>query len=282
MESDVKLLESTVDISGDTLKAGVTNLEMYYYGGHLLTNDGNVELGSSDGGTFKGFRQQRDGTIQISGSACQATIGNTKLIIQDDKVDISARTLNAGVTNLEMYYYGGHLLTHEGNVELGSSDGGTFKGFRQDRDGTVGLGNDVGGTFKGVRATASGYVDCETYGLSVRNPNVHPTDSTLRVALAQSNNDELQLNVNNHYQGGVKIDGAATVQGDLTVQTTMILPVGGKLLFMTPDRIVRDPVNGRNIRVPGTPIYALAAIKDLQSKVAELQQHVAALEAKLR
>lgn len=282
MESDVKLLETTVDISGDTLKAGVTNLEMYYYGGHLLTHEGDVELGSTDGGAFKGFRQQRDGTIQISGSACQAAIGNTALTVQDDKVDISARTLKAGVTSLEVYYYGGHLLTHEGDVELGSTDGGAFKGFRQKHDGTVSIGNEAGGAFKGLRATASGYVSCEAYALIVRNPNVPPADSNLRVALAQSDADELLLNANNHYQGGVKIDGAATVKGDLTVQTTLILPVGSKLLFMTPDRIIRDPVTGRITHLPGAPIDALATIKDLQSKVAELQQHVTALEAKVR
>ena len=85
MDSDIVLKDDgTAEISGDRFKASVSDIEMYYRGGHLKTVNELLEL-SSDSNTLK---------------------------------------LNS--SNLEMYYCGGHLKTANGNLEL-TSDSNTLK-----------------------------------------------------------------------------------------------------------------------------------------------------------
>lgn len=218
MDSDIKLQNGTVEISGDKLKTSVSQLEMYYYGGRLAATGGNVELGSSDSGTFKGFSQLKDGTVQITGDKLKAVTGSAE------------------------------------------------------------IGSQAGGTFKGIILSDSG-IGCYAYSLMVMNPNVRPGDGQQRMALAQSANDELLINANGHYKGGIKLDGPVNVGGDLSVQTVLQMKAGSKLLLLTPDRVERLP-NGRQVRIPGVAMDVLETLQNLQEQVRQLQDKVAALGPK--
>lgn len=236
MESDIKLqngmLELTADnvkadvgfgggrveLTGSNFKTSVTDLEMLYFGGYIKTKGGDVELGSKDSGTFKGFKQLKNGTVQVAG----------------DTITVDA-----------------------GTVEIGSRSTGKFKGFNLSKS----------------------LVKCSASALMVVDPDVPPSDSQQRIALAQSADDELLINAKGHYKGGVRLDGPVRMTGDFSVQTTLQMHVGSKLQFLTPDHIKILP-GGKKIRMPGLPIDVLDTIQDLQAMIKELQEKVAALEAK--
>lgn len=236
MDSDVKLQEGTVEIIGDRVKADVgfgggtvelngsnlkttvSNIEMYYYGGHLTAKDGNMELGSSDSGKFIGFSQAKDSTVQITGS---------------------------------------RIKTDAASAEIGSRSSGNFKGLSLSESG----------------------ISCYTYALTVRNPNVEQPDGQQRIAMAQNERDELLINGNGHYTGGVKVDGAVRISDVLTVQKSLKMSPGSKLLLMTPDMTTKLP-NGKIIRLPGIEIDVLETITQLQNTIRQLENRVAALETK--
>lgn len=305
MESDIKLKDGTVEITGDQMKAdvgfqggvieltgtnlktSVTNIDAYYNGGHLLAKDGNIEIGSTDGGTLKGFKQLKNGSVEITGSSIKQDVG-----FQGGTIELTGTTLKANVTNIEANYYGGHLSAKDGNLELGSTDGGTFKGYKQSKDGTIGvagdklkaevnsaeIGSHSGGKFKGL-IFSSGGVGCYGNALVVVNPDVTQADNQQRAALAQSSRDELVINANGNYKGGVKLDGVVNLSGDL-VASKMQVNVGGQLLLMRPNQTIRDPRTGRTIALPVAPLDVLATITGLQDTIAALEKRIAVLESK--
>ena len=189
-----------------------------------------------------------------------------------------------------MYYRGGHLKAQDGDVELGSTDSGALKGFKQLKNGilqisgdslevdaqSIIIGRKVSGKFRGI-SVGDHAVECITEALMVRNPDILP-DAKLRMALAQSQNDELMINAKGNYKGGVKFDGAVNMV-DLNVQTTLTMKVGSKLLLKTPDKEFPGPL-GHNIHVPGLTINVLETITYLQDTINRLQNRIAALEAK--
>jgi len=228
------------------------------------------------------------GTVEITGDKVKADVG-----FGGGAIELNGSNFKTSVTDVEMLYYGGHLTAKGGNVELGSSDSGTFKGFGQLKDGTIQITGDkleaaVGraqigsrssGKFKGLMLRDSGVVGCYAYSFTVLNPDVQ-NDSKLRTALAQSACDELLINVKGHYQGGVKLDGPVHLSGDVSVQTTLQMKVGSKLLLLMPDKIAISPDGKTKIRLPGQPINLLETIQKLQGMVKQLQDKVAALEAR--
>jgi hypothetical protein len=218
VRADVGFAGGTVELNGSNFKTSVTDLEMLYYGGRLRAKGGDVELGSGDSGTFKGFSQFKNGTVQVAG----------------DTMKVEA-----------------------GTVEIGSRSSGKFKGLN--------LSHSV--------------MKCSTSALMVINPDVQPSDRQQRIALAQNADDELLINDRGHYKGGVRLDGPVRVTGDLSVQTTLQMHVGSKLQFLTPDH-VKILSGGKKIRMPGLPIDVLDTIQNLQAMIKELQEKVAALEAK--
>lgn len=215
---DVGFGGGTVELNGSNVKTSVTDLDMQYSGGHLKTEGGGVALGSRDNGTFKGFSQFKNGTVQVAG----------------DTVKLEADT-----------------------IEIGSRSSGKFKGLN--------LSHSV--------------MKCSTSALMVMNPDVPPSDSQQRIALAQSADDELLINDRGHYKGGVRLDGPVRMTGDFSVQTTLQMHVGSKLQFLIPDHVKILP-GGKKIRMPGLPIDVLDAIQNLQATIKELQDKVAVLEAK--
>ena len=124
-----------------------------------------------------------------------------------------------------MYYLGGHLKTQDGNVELGSTDSGTLKGFRQWKNGII-----------------------------------------------QIRGDRVDVDA----KGGVYFDGAVNMV-DLNVQTILTMKVGSKLLLKTPNITLPGPI-GHSL--PGPTINVLETITDLKNTIKELQNRIAALEAK--
>ena len=229
----------------------------------------------------------QNGTVEITGDTVRADVG-----FGGGTVELSGSNFKTSVTDLEMLYYGGRLKTKGGAVELGSRDNGTFKGFSQLKNGTVQVAGDTikveagiveigsrsSGKFKGLNLSHS-VMKCSTSALVVMNPDVPPSDSQQRIALAQSADDELLINDRGHYKGGVRLDGPVRMTGDFSVQTTLQMHVGSKLQFLTPDHVKILP-GGKKIRVPGLPIDVLDAIQDLQATIKELQDKVAVLEAK--
>lgn len=229
----------------------------------------------------------QNGTVEITGEKVRTDVG-----FGGGTVELNGSNFKTTVTDLEMLYYGGHLRAKGGNVELGSGDSGTFKGFSQLKNGTVQVAGDTmkleagtieigsrsSGKFKGLNLSHS-VMKCSTNALMVINPDVQPSDSQQRIALAQSADDELLINDRGHYKGGVRLDGPVRMTGDLSVQTTLQMNVGSKLQFLIPDQVKILP-GGQKIRVPGLPIDVLDAIQDLQTMIKELQDKVAALEAK--
>ena len=229
----------------------------------------------------------QNGTVEITGEKVRADVG-----FGGGTVELNGSNFKTTVTDLEMLYYGGRLRAKGGNVELGSGDSGTFKGFSQLKNGTVEVAGDTmkleagtieigsrsSGKFKGLNLSHS-VMKCSTNALMVINPDVQPSDSQQRIALAQSADDELLINDRGHYKGGVRLDGPVRMTGDLSVQTTLQMNVGSKLQFLIPDQVKILP-GGQKIRVPGLPIDVLDAIQDLQTMIKELQDKVAALEAK--
>lgn len=125
--------------------------------------------------------------------------------------------------------------------------------------------------------------------------------SLMRVALQHTIYDELLINANGGYQGGVRFDGPVHLSGDLSVQggvdfdgnvqmggnlgvlASLQMQVGSKLLQMLPDKKVTIPeLHGEEIiaTIPQPPIDVLETIQSLMQKVEALEGRVAALEAK--
>lgn len=229
----------------------------------------------------------QNGTVEIIGEKVRADVG-----FGGGTVELNGSNFKTTVTDLEMLYYGGRLRAKGGNVEFGSSDSGTFKGFSQLKNGTVQIAGDTmkleastieicsrsSGKFTGLNLSHS-VVKCSANALMVINPDVHPNDSQQRIALAQSADDELLINDRGHYKGGVRLDGPVHMTGDLSVQTALQMNVGSKLQLLTPDHIKILP-GGKKIRIPGQPIDVMDAIQNLQTMIKELQDKVAALEVK--
>lgn len=273
MDSDIVLKDDgTAEITGDRFKASVSDIEMYYRGGHLKTANGSLELTSD------------------------------------------SNTLKLAATNFEMYYRGGHLLTKDNGVELGSTDRGALRGFSQTKDGSVTLtgdrttvsaaslatvhagevriegastakvtapsvqlGSQVADKFFGLSLSSSA-LTCSVPAVSVVNPNVPKPTASQRVAMSHDAEDKLVLNVQGHYTGGVKVDGKleladALAKGELSVSTS------GKLLLLRPDRV--STVAGHTVRVPTPPLDVLQTLAALQEAVQGLTNRVAALEAKV-
>lgn len=134
------------------------------------------------------------------------------------------------------------------------------------------------GKFKGMRFYEKG-IGCNTYALMVNNPDFQQTDSQMRIALAQSTNDELLINVNGHYTGGVNVDGNLTIKDNLTVKKSITMGIGSKMIFLTPNRTLRLP-NGKTSIMPGTPIDIIETITRLENTIKQLQDRIAALEAR--
>lgn len=229
----------------------------------------------------------QNGTVEIIGEKVRADVG-----FGGGTVELNGSNFKTTVTDLEMLYYGGRLRAKGGNVEFGSSDSGTFKGFSQLKNGTVQIAGDTmkleastieigsrsSGKFTGLNLSHS-VVKCSANALMVINPDVHPNDSQQRIALTQSADDELLINDRGHYKGGVRLDGPVHMTGDLSVQTALQMNVGSKLQLLTPDHIKILP-GGKKIRIPGQPIDVMDAIQNLQTMIKELQDKVAALEVK--
>ncbi len=216
--ADVGFKGGTVALTGSNFKTAVTDVEMLYYGGHLRAQGGNLEMGSTDSGTFKGFSQARDGSVQVTG----------------DKVSVSA-----------------------GSVEIGLRSGGKFKGW----------------------TLSAGGLGCYGAALMVVNPDAAVGDGRPRIALAQSAADELLINAGGHYEGGAKVEGRLAIKGEASCQSTFRVEAGGKLLLMAPGKVVKLP-NGKTLTTPPLAVDALQTLQELQDTVRQLQDRIAALEAR--
>lgn len=228
----------------------------------------------------------RDGVVDVVGDALKMDVG-----FQGGMIELCGSNLKTSVSQLQMYYYGGHLTAIDGNVELGSSDSGTFKGFEQRNDGTVQIagdklkvtvgsaeiGNYSNGKFKGI-TLSSGAVSLFDCYLISHNRDV-PSDGKQRVALCHSPDDQLVINLDGHFRGGVKLDGPVQFNGDLTVQTELQMKQGSKLLLSMPDLIIQLP-GGQKKKIFGKCIDVLETIQHLQAQCAQLQDRIAALEAR--
>ena len=160
----------------------------------------------------------------------------------------------------------GYLSVGDGNVVLGSSDSGTFKGFTLGQDGTVqllgdsfGIGHLSSGGFQGFTLQPGGIANLCCSCLGFWSPDVKMAGSLMRVALQHTIYDELLINANGGYQGGVRFDGPVHLSGDLSVQggvdfdgnvqmggnlgvlASLQMQVGSKLLQMLPDKKVTIP-----------------------------------------
>jgi hypothetical protein len=105
------------------------------------------------------------------------------------------------------------------------------------------------------------------------------TGSQPAVALQQTIYNELLINANGGYQGGVRFDGSVHLSGDLSVQTNLQMQVGSKLLLMQPD-VKRHAPKGKVFVIPQPPIDVLETIQSLMERIQKLEDRVAALEAK--
>jgi hypothetical protein len=187
---------------------------------------------------------------------------------------------------VEVIGNGGYLSVGDGNVELGSSDSGTFKGFSLGQDGTVqllgdsfGIGHLSSGGFQGLTLQPGGIANLCCSGLWLWSPDVEMTGSQPAVALQQTIYNELLINANGGYQGGVRFDGSVHLSGDLSVQTNLQMQVGSKLLLMQPD-VKRHAPKGKVFVIPQPPIDVLETIQSLMERIQKLEDRVAALEAK--
>ncbi|MGA7412611.1 MAG: hypothetical protein WBW33_19185 [Bryobacteraceae bacterium] len=79
MESDIALQDSTVNISGDLLKAAIVDVEVYSHGGHLVMKDGNAELSSDSG------------AVKISGGNLEIYFRGGRIVARDGAVEIGSQ-----------------------------------------------------------------------------------------------------------------------------------------------------------------------------------------------
>jgi len=115
MDSDILLKDDgTAEITGDRFNVSVGEVQLMFYGGHLTSAKGNVELCSD------------------------------------------MKTLKLAASEFELYYNGGHLLAKGKQVELGSTDSGALKGFVQSADGSVKLTGDATTVWAKNRAAVQG------------------------------------------------------------------------------------------------------------------------------
>lgn len=226
-----------------------------------------------------------EGTVEMTGDKVKADVG-----FNGGSIELNGSNLKTSVSNIEMYYYGGHLKAVGGTVQLGSTDSGTFKGFRQAKDGAVLISGDkltadvrsaeIGGRvnnkFEGIMLSTSG-VGCYSRAFMVRNPDVPQTDSQQRIALHQSAGDELVVNAGGNYKGGVKVDGPVKMTGEVTMQGTLLVSPGSKLLLLSPEKTTKLP-NGKVVRLPGAALDVLETITRLQETIVQLQNKIALLE----
>lgn len=205
---------------------------------------------------------------------------------------------------VEVIGNGGYLSVGDGSVELGSSDSGTFKGFSLGQDGTVqllgdsfGIGHLSSGGFQGLTLQPGGIANLCCSGLWLWSPDVKTAGSQPAVALQNTIDDELLINANGGYQGGVRLDGPVHLSGDLSVQGSVVfdsnvqmggnlgvlaglqMQVGSKLLLMQPD-VKRHGPKGKVFVIPQPPIDVLETIQSLMERIQKLEDRVAALEAK--
>lgn len=200
-------------------------------------------------------------------------LGGNQTQLRNDLLLMTARTLHVDTTSAielgggeEVSIRGGELKVntqhsfdiacHDVHVR-GSLEGSKAKGEIQADE--VVIGQDKDGRNIGITTSSRGWIRCNAY-LMVYNPLVSVQDSEERVALSQSRNDELELNVNGHYKGGTRIYG------------DVVMSVGSKLFVEVP------PLS--HGQEPGR-FDLLETLNSLQRKITNLENQIAELEARV-
>ena len=102
VKADVGFNGGVIELSGSNFKTSVSNLQMMYYGGHLTTASGNVEL-TADGGVLKiaGGKGITLAAAALTVNAPTVTIGTMNLLQAITALQTAVSQLTARVAVLE-------------------------------------------------------------------------------------------------------------------------------------------------------------------------------------
>lgn len=323
MDSDILLRDDgTAEVTGDRFKASVTDIQMFYRGGHLTTANGSVELcsdsstlkmaasdfelyytgghlvakgkrvelGSTDSGTLKGFAQAADGSVGLTGDEVRIDAVNTAAITGhvvrcnswNANSDGSFASAVLHMSGAKLHAEAGKTAAAASTTFAGSSTLDLSRNKFQVEAPAVQLGSRASGSFIGVSLSASG-LTCNVPALCVLNPSVPARDGQQRLALMQDAADELVLNAAGHYTGGTRVEGRLSLPGEVVAGGEIKVGTAAKLLLQQPDRVVKTTtVPPRTMRIPGQTLDVLQTLVALQTAVHDLTTRLAALESQPR
>lgn len=92
-----------------------------------------------------------------------------------------------------------------------------------------------------------GQIECDGESISLTNPDIIGTPNSSRKALTHNDKDELVLNKDGNYKGGVKIDGVTEADGDLIVDGNVRMGPFRISYGKTETGITKRPVNALKI-----------------------------------
>lgn len=204
-----------------------------------------------------------NGTVEITADKAKVDVG-----FGGGSIELNGSNLKTSVTDIEMYYYGGCLRAKAGNMEFGSRDNGTFKGYSQAKGGPISITGDKL-VINCSQTELNGVMLIRNKGLEIVDPDLHISGE--HVALSQGEGDTLLINGKSEYSNGVSIFGKVKVGADFTIEKLIKLP---------------DPRDGIGKKYP--PLIKLVEmnvfdqITALQKTIQELQTKINELESRLK
>lgn len=277
MDSDIVLgKDGFLKLRGDSFQ--ITHGEGAELRGLIIYQDGTVAIqgnplgvtnGAIEGNLRKGFELDRDGMIYVTGNKVYVNTGKRLQIVGDD-FEISAGELLSTLLlgSRVAGRFNGYSLIGQTSPYI-SGDNVTVSADKTE----IGRHEEDKGT--GITVWSNGRLRCDGY-IAVHDPG--PNESGDResdqekAALSQSEQDELVLNSHGFYEGGTRIDGDLNVSGNLTVRTSLNVPMDATIVLQTPSE---------DENVPGIPVDVRETITSLLDRIAYLENRIAKLESRV-